>query len=183
MIILILSAMIIIAAIVAVETKGLLSTVVSVGAAGLILSIIFLILGAPDLAITQVVVEVICLILLIRAAIQREDSTFEARRDRFVIAVGLVGCGIFLATAYYAFQSLVGFGRPLMNLADQYLTHGFQKTGAANCVMAVLLDFRAYDTLGEATVIFCSIIGVFAIIRKIGRIKNERHEPDSQTGD
>ena len=168
---LILMAFVILAVIVAVEAKELLSTVISVGAAGLALSVIFLILGAPDLAITQVVVEVVCLILLIRAAVVRKDSTFEARRDRFVVAAGLVGGGVFIALCYYAFQWLVEFGKPNMALANQYLEHGLQKTGAANYVMAVLLDFRAYDTLGEATVIFCSIIGAYAIIRKIGRLK------------
>lgn len=166
-----LSALLIIAAIVALEAKGLLSTVISVGAAGLILSVIFVFLGAPDLAITQVVVEVISLVFLIRAAVIREDSTFETPRNRFVVTVGLVGGGILLTSIYFAFQSLVGFGQPLMSLADGYLRHCFEKTGAANYVMAVVLDFRGYDTLGEATVIFCSIIGVYAIIRKVGKIK------------
>ena len=39
---------------------------------------------------------------------------------------------------------------------------GLEQTGAANYVMAVLLDFRAYDTLGEATVLFCAILGALA---------------------
>jgi len=178
-ILIILIAFIILAAIAAVEAKGLLSTVISVGAAGLVLSVIFLILGAPDLAITQVVVEVLCLVWLIRATGQEEDTTFEARRDRFVVAVALCGGGIFIALTYYALQSLVQFGSPLMTLAKQYLHHGMEKTGAANYVMAVLLDFRAYDTLGEATVIFCSILGAYAVIRSVGRLKDEGHDADS----
>ena len=44
-------------------------------------------------------------------------------------------------------------------------------TGAANAVTAVLLDYRAYDTLGEATVIFVSIIGAYAILRRVGRTR------------
>ena len=175
-ILIVLSLFVILAAIVAVEAKDLLSTVISIGAAGLMLSVIFLMLGAPDLAITQVVVEVLCLILLIRAAILREDTTFEARRDRFIVAAGLIGAGLLVAVAYAALQAMVGFGNPLMaadpeslTIANQYLNHGLEKTGAANYVMAILLDFRAYDTLGEATVIFCSIIGVYAVIRKVGR--------------
>lgn len=170
-ILILLIAFVILASITAIETRGLLSTVISVGAAGLAMSVIFLILGAPDLAITQVVVEVLCLVLLIRAAVIREDSSFEARGDRFVMAAGLLGGGVFIAVSYYAFQSLVAFGSPLMSLAEQYTQNGIEKTGAANYVMAVLLDFRAYDTLGEATVIFCSIIGAYAVIRKVGRLK------------
>lgn len=168
-ILIVLSLFIVLASIVAVETKELLSTVIAIGAAGLVLSVVFLVLGAPDLAITQVVVEVVCLVLLLRAAVMREDATAEMPRDRFVVAAGLVGGGILLASACFALQSLVGFGQPLMRVAGGYVQHAFEKTGAANFVTAVLLDFRAYDTLGEATVIFCSIIGVYAIIRKVGK--------------
>ena len=170
-IMLILTAFVILASIIAVEATGLLSSVISVGAAGLALSVIFLILGAPDLAITQVVVEVLCLVWLIRATGQDRDTTFGLRRDRFVVAVGLAGGGIFIAVVYYAFQSMVGFGEPLMSLSSQYLQHGMAETGAPNFVTAVLLDFRAYDTLGEATVIFASIVGAYAVIRKVGRLK------------
>ena len=178
-ILLILIAFVIFATMVAVEAKGLLSTAISVGAAGLAMSVIFLVLGAPDLAITQVVVEVICLLWLIRATRQDEDSTFEVKRDRFVVAVALCGGGIVIALSYYAFLSLTEYGSPLMSVAKQYLEHGLEKTGAANYVMAVLLDFRAYDTLGEATVIFGAIIGAYAVIRKIGRIKNAGHDTNS----
>lgn len=167
---LILAAFVVLASIIAVEAKGLLSTVISIGAAGLALSVIFLILGAPDLAITQVVVEVLCLVWLIRATDQDKDATSDLRRDRFVVAIGLAGGGVFIAVVYYAFQSMVAFGKPLMSLSSQYLKHGMAETGAANCVTAVLLDFRAYDTLGEATVIFASIIGAYAVIRKVGRL-------------
>lgn len=55
----------IIGAMVAIEIKDLLSSVVAVGAVGLGLSIVFLILKAPDVAIVQLVVEILCLIILI----------------------------------------------------------------------------------------------------------------------
>ena len=136
--VLILCTFIIVAAIVAVEARGLLSTVISVGAAGLGLSVLFLLLGAPDLAITQVVVEVLCLILLIRAAIIREDSTLEARQNRFVVTVGLIGGGVLITLCYFVFQKLTPFGQPVMSLADQYLKNGLEKTGAAVSVRPTL---------------------------------------------
>ena len=62
----------IIGAIIAIEVKDLLSSVVAVGAVGLGLSIVFLVLKAPDVAITQLVVEILCLIILIRATLKRD---------------------------------------------------------------------------------------------------------------
>ena len=44
-------------------------------------------------------------------------------------------------------------------------------TGAANLVSAVILDYRALDTLGEATVLFCTLIGTLTILRQIGKIR------------
>jgi len=56
-----------------------------------------------------------------------------------------------------------------MEVVRKYLAEGTQKTGAVNIVTAVILDFRAYDTLGEATVLFTSVIGIMAILRRPGR--------------
>jgi len=172
----------ILASIVAIEAKDLLSTVISVSAAGAALSIIFLMMGAPDLAITQVVVEVLCLVLLIRMTLRRDDTTYDRPRDIFSVATGLVFGGMFLAVCAYCFQMMVPFGRTLMTTARPYLLQGLAGTGAANQVTAVLLDFRAYDTLGEATVIFAAVIGAYAILRKVGRIREGPHGLNDTTG-
>ena len=59
-----------------------------------------------------------------------------------------------------------------MRVADEYIKTGLEKTGATNLVASIILDFRGYDTLGEATILFTAVIGVLAVIRKIGRIKD-----------
>ena len=79
----ILLAFIIIAALIAVETKNLLSAVICVGAIGFGGSLLFLFLRAPDIAITQIVVEVLGLIILIRATIAR-DLTFISGDREFI---------------------------------------------------------------------------------------------------
>jgi len=169
----------ILGAIVAIEARDLLSTVISVSAAGAALSIIFLLLGAPDLAITQVVVEVLCLVILIRATVSRRDTTYDARPNTFAVAGGLIFCALLCAVCLFAFKGdtgLVPFGDPRMVMAQPYLLHTFEKTGASNAVMGVLLDFRAYDTLGEASVIFTSIIGAYVLLRHVGRKPDARHD-------
>ena len=166
----------IVGAVIAIEARDLLSSVISVSAAGAGLSIIFLLLGAPDLAITQVVVEVLCLVILIRATVTRKDVTFERRPNTFAVVAGLVFCTLLCVVCFYAFRGLVPFGAPRMVMAEPYLLESFSRTGAANAVMGVLLDFRAYDTLGEATVIFASIIGAYVLLRHVGRKPSEASE-------
>ena len=60
------------AAILAIEVKDLLSSVIAMAAVGFALCLAFLILKAPDLAITQLVVELLCLIILIKATIKKD---------------------------------------------------------------------------------------------------------------
>lgn len=163
----------IIAAVVAVEVKDLLSSVIAVGAVGLGLSIVFLILKAPDVAITQLVVEILCLIILIRATLKK-DLPFSTTGRWFLntlITVSFVG--LFLLIAKNVIGDLPPFGYPIMRVADSYLKEGLLQTGATNLVASVILDYRAYDTLGEATVLFTAVIGVLSLVRRVGRKKEE----------
>lgn len=169
------------AAIVAVEIEDLLSSVIAVGAVGLGLSIAFLILKAPDLAITQLVVEILCLIILIRATIKKDIPLIKNGRWFFNSFFTLLFIIFFLMLSYYALKDLPGgeaglpdFGSPIMKVSKEYIAAGLEKTGATNLVASIILDFRAYDTLGEATILFTAVIGVLAVIRKIGRKKNEK---------
>jgi multicomponent Na+:H+ antiporter subunit B len=164
------------AAIVAIEVKDLLSSVVAVGAVGFALCLAFLILKAPDLAITQLVVEILCLIILIRATINKDLPLVIEGRWFFNTVSTLFFIGVFLFTAYFALKELPAFGSPLLIVVKKYLEEGTRQTGAVNLVAAVILDFRAYDTLGEATVLFTSVIGIMAILRRPGRKRKEEKD-------
>ncbi len=161
------------AAIIAVEIKDLLSSIVAVGAVGLGLSLTFLALKAPDLAIVQLVVEILALIILIRATIGRDVTQVKGRQKFITIFVSLTFIVLFLIFAWSSLKNLPEFGYPIMRVAKNYLEQGLAKTGATNLVTSVVLGFRAYDTLGEATVLFAAIIGALAVLRKIGRKKTK----------
>jgi len=60
-----------------------------------------------------------------------------------------------------------------MRVAKNFIEVGQAKTGASNLVASVILDFRAYDTLGEATVLFTAVIGVLVVLRRIGRKRKD----------
>lgn len=194
----ILLAFMIAGSLVAVEVRDLLSSIICVGAVGFGLALVDLFLGAPDLAITQVVVEILALVILLRVVLTREDKTHETPKDTLTVAGTAMVLGGLVAAAAFVMADMEPFGKPLFGregadavaatvpeavvadeqfgpaesrtAAEQYVAQGLEKTGASNYVMGVLLDFRAYDTLGEATVIFVSIIGAYAVLRKVGRL-------------
>jgi len=170
----------IIGAVVAVRLRGLLSSVIAVGAVGLGLCVMFLLLRAPDLAITQLVVEILCLVILIRATIGRGISRLQPKANRWILAAFVIFAAGFLYAAYLAIRQVPDFGGALMSTSQFYIANTLSKVKAANIVSAIILDFRGYDTLGEATVLFTSVIAVLAVMRRKGRKKiDERDEPNS----
>ena len=87
----------IIGTIIAIETRNMLSAVIAVGAVGFGVSLMFLYLQAPDIAITQVIVEVLSLIILIRTTTYVDNEAIEKRIDNLANIIGLVFLGLFLA--------------------------------------------------------------------------------------
>jgi len=164
-----------IAAVIAVETKNLLSAVICVGAIGFGGSLIFLFLRAPDIAITQIVVEVLGLIILIRATIARDLTFISGDREFFGTVVSVVVILIIFLAGVGIFETMPKFGTSVAMDSEQdaasrtYISEGVDQTGAANIVTSIILDYRAYDTLGEATVLFTGIIGATVILRKRSR--------------
>jgi multisubunit Na+/H+ antiporter MnhB subunit len=98
----------------------------------------------------------------------------------------LVALGMVIMLAIFTvgmFAEFPEFGSPVMErFADApsstYLRTGLEETGAANIVTAVLLDFRAYDTLGEATVLFCAVIGALTVLRRQAKKRPDEADDD-----
>ncbi|HAU38895.1 MAG TPA: hypothetical protein DCX07_14420, partial [Phycisphaerales bacterium] len=111
-----LIAFMLVTALIAVEARDLLSSVICLGAAGFALSVIDLLLGAPDLAITQVVVEVVALVLLVRVVVLRHDTSVHAPRDALRTGLVLLGGGMLLVAAVLAFRGggVPPFGQPVL---------------------------------------------------------------------
>lgn len=159
----------IIGALVAVEARELLSSVVAVGVVGLGLSLICILLRAPDVAITQLVVEIIAVVLLIRATLRRGLPRSPTDSRWVTGAAAVVFVLVMLSVAWSGFRELPLFGRPEMATSSYYVANALRDTGATNFVASILLDYRAYDTLGETTVLFAAVIGVLAVVRGVGR--------------
>ena len=162
----ILTLCMIAAALVAVFTRWLISSVVAVGAVGFLVAIAFLMLGAPDLAITQVVVEIISLVILVRATINRDTTVSNYRAEIVAFGAMAVVTVILLVFSTSALIAMHPFGEAVLPVSQHYLDNTLKETGAANVVTAVILDYRGYDTLGEATIIFTAIVGALALLRK-----------------
>lgn len=163
-----------IAAVIATEIKDLLAAVISLGAVGFSVAIMFILVQAPDLAIVQIVVEIMTIVIFV-AVVWRTTHVDETIGKRLagthILSMVLFSffALMFLAAIVRSLNELPRFGYATMKVASDYIRLGLAECGGANIVADVILDFRALDTLGEATVLFTSVVGVLALMRKIGR--------------
>ena len=156
----------ILGSIIALEIKDILSSIIAVGIVGLAVSISFLFLQAPDLAIVQFLFEIFALIILVRAFMKKDYHEMAPSKVSGVLAgLTVLTLVAVLILSVNVFKELPAFGEPLMTTSQHYISSGAQEVGAANLVAAVILDYRAYDTLGEVTVLFTAILGALTILR------------------
>lgn len=162
----------IIGAIYALHARDLLSAVIAQGIVGYGLVICFLHLRAPDLAIVQIVVETITLIIMVAVVLDSSRKEIKASFNRNTVIntiLALVFIGFLVFFFSEAISSLHPFGEHTLRMAEIYVKEGADKTGAANLVTGVLWDFRGYDTLGEATILFTAALGVLTVLRLRGK--------------
>ncbi|WP_417579787.1 monovalent cation/H+ antiporter subunit A [Nitrincola sp.] len=149
---------------------------------GLIVSVSFTYFSAPDLALTQLSVEVVTIILLMLALFflpqqtPKESSPGRVARDLGVAA--LVG-GIF-GTLNYAIMTRSG-----LSISDFFLENSKPGGGGTNAVNVILVDFRGFDTFGEILVLGIAALGIFKLINRMkiskpsGDIKGRNWTQDS----
>ncbi|MFA4839497.1 MAG: hydrogen gas-evolving membrane-bound hydrogenase subunit E [Candidatus Neomarinimicrobiota bacterium] len=167
----------IVGSIIALEMKDLLSAVISIGVVGLGVSVAFLLLQAPDLAVVQFLFEIFSIVIMVRAFIKKDYHREEPSRVNKILAgVTLITLIAVFFLSVPLFKLLPAFGEPLMTTSRYYLENGAAETGSANIISAVILDYRAYDTLGETTVLFTAILGTLTIIRIKKRSKVAEEE-------
>lgn len=137
------------------------------GGAGTFQALIFLFWGAPDLALTQVLVETLALVVLLlvlRHLPERfsPEASWAPRGARVVIALS-VGS---LVTAFAWLVGTTRVGEPPNDVFNEFAV---PEAGGRNIVNVILVDFRAADTLGEIAVLGIAAVGVANLVRAARR--------------
>ncbi|MFD1911531.1 monovalent cation/H+ antiporter subunit A [Halodurantibacterium flavum] len=142
--------------------RNRLLSLVIISVNGLVISLGFVYLSAPDLALTQLTVEVVTIILLLLALnflpkeTPRESSS--ARKWRDGIVAGLGGLGV-AALAYAIMARDLAFD----SISQFHLDQSYPGGGGTNVVNVILVDFRGYDTFGEIVVLGIAALAIFAL--------------------
>ncbi|CCQ12522.1 Na(+) H(+) antiporter subunit A; Na(+) H(+) antiporter subunit B [Pseudoalteromonas luteoviolacea B = ATCC 29581] len=128
---------------------------------GLMVSVAFTRFSAPDLALTQLTVEVVTVVLLMLALFflpqttPKESSSLRVLRDLFIAS----SIGVVVGSICYALVT-----RPLSSISDFFVANAKTGGGGTNVVNVILVDFRGFDTLGEITVLGIAALGIFKLL-------------------
>ena len=137
--------------------------VLFLGGVGYGVAVLFVIQGAPDLALTQFLVETLSLVifvLVLRHLPERFGGSPSPRSNVLRLAVAGV-VGVFVT----AFALVAAAARTGESVSEEFLARSLPEAGGRNVVNVILVDFRAIDTLGEITVLGVAALGVAALVR------------------
>ncbi len=156
-----------------------LAALMHMGGAGLVVCITFVWFSAPDLALTQLLVEVVTTVLLLLGLrwLPKRFETLEAdlhptaatrfRRGRDLAIAGAAGLGVALVAYAVMTRTLPE------SISRFFVENAYVEGGGTNIVNVILVDFRGFDTLGEITVLAIVALTVYALLRRF------RPAPDS----
>lgn len=158
----VLAGLILLAALAAVSLQSRLGAVAALGVVGYGVALIFVLFGAPDLAMTQFLVETLTVILLVLVLYHLPRfATLSTRRERVRdMAVALLAGG--LMTALVLAAAAV---QPQLEVSSYMADHSAALAHGRNVVNVILVDFRGLDTFGEITVLAVVGIGVYSLLK------------------
>lgn len=159
----IVAALILAAAWVAVRASSLLAAAVALGGVGYGIALVYILFGAPDLAMTQVAIETLTVVLFV-LVLYRHPFEFVARSNlatRIRDALVALGVGGVITSIV-----LIGAAEPVgSRLTPYFAEHSLLSAKGRNVVNVILVDFRALDTLGEITVLAVAAVGVYTLLK------------------
>ncbi|MFT0211070.1 monovalent cation/H+ antiporter subunit A [Pseudomonas sp. F1_0610] len=153
-----------------------LIAVIMIGIVGLFSALLFARFSAPDLALTQLVVEVVSVLLMLLVLhFMPKKSPFETsslrRSGHYLIA--LAG-GTLMGVLLFAVLT-----RPYSSIKDFFITNSVPGGGGHNVVNVILVDFRGFDTLGEISVLAITAIAIIALLKGM-LIKRSPLDPEGR---
>lgn len=160
----ILFLMTIVSAYVTVRVRTRLGAIISLGVVGVSVTLFYIFFSAPDLALTQLLIEVLTVVLLVLVFTKLPPDTRppmqrlkQVRNVLVALAAGAFGFFLVLFNSSVVMQAGQTIG--------SYFLHNAVPGGhGANVVNVILVDFRAFDTMGEVTVLAIAALGGYALL-------------------
>ncbi|MCD9065876.1 Na+/H+ antiporter subunit A [Staphylococcus pasteuri] len=169
-------ALLVIAAFLIIFAKSRLFSIIMLSAVGYSVSVLFIFFKAPDLALTQFVVESISTALFLLCFYFLPNLNRYNETRSFKVTNALISAGIGLVVIILG---LIAYGnRHFESITHYYQDHVYDLASGKNMVNVILVDFRGMDTLFESSVLGIAGLGIYTMIKL--RKKHQRHTETSE---
>jgi multicomponent Na+:H+ antiporter subunit A len=157
------AGLMIVGAIAAVVVRHRMAAVLCFGAVGYGMALVFVLQGAPDLALTQVCVDTIGAVIFV--LVLRHLPAWFADRPTALVRTGRIVVSVAVGVFVFAFIIIAGGARVDPTISTEFIARAYEEGGGRNVVNVVLVDIRGFDTMGEITVLAVASMGVYALAR------------------
>ena len=160
----ILVLMTVVSAYVTMRVRTSLGAIISLGVVGVTVTLFYVFFSAPDLALTQLLIEVLTVVLLVLVFTKLPPDTRppmqrlkQVRNVLVALAAGAFGFILVLFNSSEAMQAA-------QSISGYFLQNAVPEGHGANVVNVILVDFRGFDTMGEITVLALAALGGYALL-------------------
>jgi multicomponent Na+:H+ antiporter subunit A len=160
---LILALIIAIGSITILFARSRLTSIILLGAVGYTVSVFFVLFRAPDLALTQLVIETVSVALFLLCfyhlpKLKRYEKPIGFKAINALISIGVGAIVTLIALSSHS-------NKLFPSIAEYYVENTYKKAGGENMVNVILVDFRGFDTMFEICVLGIAALGIFAMIK------------------
>lgn len=155
-----LVAVVLVGVVATIRAKTRVAAIVVVGVVGFSVTLWFFALGSVDVALTQLMVEILTVVVMVLLLHRLPKAFGKAEKPSITAIVAAAGAGIAAFAGTFALTGRRGMSEP----AQYYTELGTEVTGGSNLVNVILVEFRALDTLGELTVLGVAGVAMAALL-------------------
>lgn len=144
-------------------SKSRLTAIIALGSVGYSLALFFVLFRAPDLALTQLVIETVSVALFLLCfyflpELKKKEKKLKFRLVNFIISFGV---GLIVTLAAISANS----SRVRETISSYFIENSYTEAGGKNMVNVILVDFRGFDTLFEITVLGIAALGIYGMVK------------------
>lgn len=160
---LILAVIIAISSVTILFAKSRLTSIILLGAVGYTVALLFVVFRAPDLALTQLVIETVSVALFLLCfyhlpKLKRNEEHVGFKAVNLLISLGVGTVVTLIALSAHSHKLFP-------SISQYYIENTYKKAGGENMVNVILVDFRGFDTMFEICVLAIAALGIFSMIR------------------
>ena len=161
------------------QARSRIGAIIASSVVGAMIAFLFVIYSAPDLALTQLLIETLATVFLVLlfavlpVSFERMTSPSERARDGLIAGIA----GLMMAGVAFAAASSTQFASISQAFRAESRSLGF----GDNVVNVILVDFRSFDTMGEIVVLFIALLGIYAMLRLRPSVTPTRDGPEAPT--